>query len=189
MKRFGFLLAAATPLALMACSEPMMKAEEKPPMDSDAALIADAMSAAPKGVGEHATIMAFNADGSMRKLRDGTSNFTCFADDPSPGHNPMCLDENGVAWAVAWIEHKTPPKGKVGFGYMLAGGSTPSNVDPYAAEPPGGAPLPVEPPHVMIFNLPKKAMDYPRPDEAYDPTQPWVMWKDTPYEHLMIPIK
>jgi hypothetical protein len=156
---------------------------------SDEELIAEAESAGPPGVAKNATIMAFDEDGSMRTLREGTNNFTCMADDPSPGHNPMCMDANAMAWAEAWINKTEPPKGKVGFGYMLAGGGTPSNVDPYATEPPGGGEPAAEPPHVMIFNLPEPAADYPRPDEEVEMSQPWVMWKDTPYEHLMIPVE
>ena len=156
---------------------------------TDEDLIAEAMSAAPRTVAENATIMAFNPDGSMRKLRDGSNNFVCMSDDPSPGHNPMCLDQNAMAWAEAWINKTEPPANKVGFGYMLAGGGTPSNLDPYATEPSGGGEPKVEPPHVMIFNLPEPAMDYARPDEDVDMSQPWVMWKDTPYEHLMIPVE
>lgn len=156
---------------------------------SDEELIKEAESAGPPGVAKNATIMAFNEDGSLRTLREGTNNFTCMADDPSPGHNPMCLDQNAMAWADAWVNKTEPPQNKVGFGYMLAGGGTPSNVDPHATEPPGGGePMP-EPAHVMIFNLPEPAMDYPRPDEDVDMSQPWVMWKDTPYEHLMIPVE
>lgn len=156
---------------------------------SDEELIAEAESAAPAGVAKNATIMAFNEDGSLRTLREGTNNFTCMTDDPSPGHNPMCLDQNAMAWAEAWINKTEPPKGKVGFGYMLAGGGTPSNVDPHAMAPAGGGEPAVEPAHVMIFNLPEAAMDYPRPDEDMDMSQPWVMWKDTPYEHLMLPVE
>lgn len=155
---------------------------------SDKELIAEAMTAAPAAVAENATIVAIGEDGTMRTLREGTNNFTCMPDDPSPGHNPMCLDTNAMAWAEAWIGKSEPPADKVGFGYMLAGGGTPSNVDPQATEPVGGE-VKQEPPHVMIFNLPEPAMDYPRPDEDMDMSQPWVMWKDTPYEHLMIPVE
>jgi hypothetical protein len=184
MKTLKWTALALTPLALFACSDAMETTE-----DPDAMLIASAMSAAPPGVAANATIVAPAEDGSMRVLREGTNNFTCMPDDPGPGNNPMCLDKNGVEWAMAWINKTTPPAGKVGFGYMLAGGGTASNVDPYATEPPDGGPMPVEPSHVMIFNLPGGSPDYPRPDEDYDGTQPWVMWKDTPYEHLMIPIE
>ena len=30
---------------------------------------------------------------------------------------------------MAWVNKTEPPKGKVGFDYMLQGGTTPSNVD------------------------------------------------------------
>jgi hypothetical protein len=124
----------------------------------------------------------------MRTLREGTNNFTCMADDPTPGKNPMCLDENGMAWAHAWMTKTEPPKDKVGFGYMLAGGATPSNTDPHATAPAGGE-LAQEPPHVMIFNFPELPADYPQPGDTPDMSQPWVMWAGTPYEHLMIPVQ
>jgi hypothetical protein len=64
---------------------------------SDEELIKEAESAGPAGVAKNAAIMAFNEDGTHRTLREGTNNFTCMADDPSPGHNPMCLDQNAMA--------------------------------------------------------------------------------------------
>ena len=155
---------------------------------SDAELIENAVSAAPPAVAENATIVAVDEEGNMRTLREGTNNFTCMADDPTPGNNPMCLDANGMEWAHAWMTKAEPPEGKVGFGYMLAGGATPSNIDPHAAEPAGGE-LKQEPAHVMIFNLPQPVEDYPDGGENPDMTQPWVMWKGTPYEHLMVPVE
>ena len=43
----------------------------------------------------------------------------------------MCADRN--AMEEAWLSKKEPPKNKVGFMYMLAGGTDASNTDPYAA--------------------------------------------------------
>jgi hypothetical protein len=156
---------------------------------SDEELIKNAMSAAPEAVARDATIMAMEENGNMRTLREGTNNFTCIADDPAPGNNPMCLDKNAMEWAAAWMGKTEPPKGKVGFGYMLAGGATPSNVDPFADKPPEGRELAQEPPHVMIFSLPEISEGYPKPGEDPDRSQPWVMWAGTPYEHLMMPVK
>ena len=42
---------------------------------------------------------------------------------------------------MAWIGKKDPPKGKVGFMYMLEGGTDASNTDPYAAGPGRGQQL------------------------------------------------
>lgn len=157
---------------------------------SDEELMASARSAAPKAVGENATILAVEADGSIRTLREGTNNFTCLPDDPSTAANdPMCVDENGLAWAKAWLTKTNPPEGKIGFGYMLAGGGTPSNVDPYATQPPAGKAALDEPAHVMIFNTAAAMQGYPDPGDDVDTTQPWVMWGGTPYEHLMIPVE
>jgi hypothetical protein len=70
----------------------------------------------------------------------------------------------------------------------LQGGSTASNLDPYATEPSGGE-WHQEPPHVMILNMGELPQDYPQPGETPDMSQPWVMWAGTPYEHLMIPVE
>lgn len=157
---------------------------------SDDELIENAKSAAPPAVGENATIVAFSEDGSARTLQEGSNHFTCFPDDPAtPANDPMCVDENGLAWAEAWMNKTEPPAGKIGFGYMLAGGGTPSNVDPYATEPPEGTEPLDEPPHVMIFNTADAMQGYPDPGEDVDTSQPWVMWGGTPYEHLMIPVE
>ncbi|WP_265517399.1 hypothetical protein [Nitratireductor luteus] len=155
---------------------------------SDEELIDNAMSAAPEAVARNATVIAIGENGEIRTLKEGTNNFTCIADDPGPGNNPMCLDQNAMAWAEAWMNKTEPPKGKVGLGYMLAGGATPSNVDPFA-KPAEGAELAQEPPHVMIFSLPEIPADYPQPGDTPDMSQPWVMWAGTPYEHLMVPVE
>lgn len=155
---------------------------------SDEELIENAMSAAPEAVARDARIIAMDDQGQVRTLREGTNNFTCLADDPGPGNNPMCMDRNAMAWAEAWMNKTEPPKGQVGIGYMLAGGATPSNVDPFA-QPPQDGEMTQEPPHIMIFSLPEIPEGYPQPGEEPDMSQPWVMWAGTPYEHLMIPVE
>ena len=107
---------------------------KKPPTDQE--LIKSAESAAPAKVGRGATIVTMEHDGKMRTLRKGTNGFTCMPDNPAtPGPDPMCFDKNAADWVMAWVEKKTPPAGKVGFMYMLAGGTDASNTDPYATKP------------------------------------------------------
>jgi hypothetical protein len=127
---------SAVALAVGLCMLPAMEARAQ----SDEELIKNATSAAPEAVGANATVIAMGADGSMRTLRKRTNNFTCMPDNPqSPGNDPMCLDPNRMAWAEAWMHKKTPPTGKIGFAYMLQGGSNASNADPHATGPaPGG---------------------------------------------------
>jgi hypothetical protein len=183
MNRRTGLIVSAAGFAMLMAPTAVLAAEM-----SDEELIENAMSAAPEAVARNATIIAIDESGEIRTLREGTSNFTCMADDPTPGNNPMCLDHNAMAWAEAWVNKTEPPKGKVGFGYMLAGGATPSNVDPFA-EQAEGAELAQEPPHVMIFSMSELPADYPQPGDSPDMSQPWVMWAGTPYEHLMIPVE
>jgi hypothetical protein len=100
----------------------------------------------------------------------------------------MCGDANAMAWAQAWIEHKEPPAGKVGFLYMLAGGTDASNTDPYATGPAPGNNWVETGSHVMIVGAKGALADYPR-NPLPDTKAPYVMWAGTPYEHLMIPVR
>lgn len=155
---------------------------------TDAELIANAMSAAPPAVAKEATIMAMDDKGKMRVLRQGTGPFTCVPDNPeSPGNDPMCVDKAGLEWAKAWMSKTAPQPGMVGFGYMLMGGSDASNDDPYAKGPAPGKRWVETGPHVMIFNPGPMIDAYPK--HAEDPGKPYVMWGDTPYRHLMIPVR
>ena len=155
----------------------------------DAALIRSAMSAAPPSVARGAAIVAMDARGHMRTVRRGTNGFTCMADNPSsPGPDPMCMDENAMGWAMAWIEHRPPPAGRVGLMYMLAGGTDASNTDPYSERPSRGHPWVQTGPHIMVVGSDTLLAGYPtgpRPDTS----RPYVMWAGTPYAHLMIPVR
>ena len=155
---------------------------------TDAQIIANAMAAAPKPVAENATIVTMSKDGTMRVVRKGTNGFTCMPDSPTaPGPSAMCLDANAMEWAGAWMSHKAPPD-KVGFMYMLAGGTDASNTDPYATGPAPGNHWIKTGPHVMVVGPSVKLMPgYPKSADP-DTTKPYVMWAGTPYEHLMIPM-
>src|SRR6202140_1276364 len=110
-------------------------AEDKKAAPSDADLIKSAMSAAPAGVAKNATIVTMEADGKMRTLRKGTNEFTCMPDNPAtPGPAPMGMDKNAMDGVEAWASHTPPTVGKVGFMYMLEGGTDASNTDPYAVK-------------------------------------------------------
>jgi hypothetical protein len=111
------------------------------------------------------------------------------ADNPNtPGPDPMCGDRNAMQWADAWIKKKAPPRNKVGFMYMLAGGTDASNTDPYAQKPAANNNWVETGPHVMIVGARGMLDNYPR-DAKPDTTQVYVMWPGTRYEHLMIPVK
>jgi hypothetical protein len=181
------LAAAAAVLAAGAAASQSRHRRAAPA--GDAALIASAMSAAPAAVARGATIVAMRSDGTMRTIRRGGNGFTCMPDNPAtPGPDPMCMDENAMAWAMAWIGHRPPPQGQVGLMYMLAGGTDASNTDPYSERPRRGDPWVQTGPHLMVVGSDSVLRGYPsgpRPNTA----QPYVMWAGTPYAHLMIPVR
>ncbi len=155
----------------------------------DAELIKSAESAAPASVSSSAAIYAMGEDGKMRTLREGSNGWWCMPDSPAtPGPDPMCGDANAMEWAMAWIGKTEPPKGKVGFMYMLEGGTDASNTDPYATEPTAENSWIKTGPHVMVMNAVDMMAGYPA-DANPDTSKPYIMWPNTPYAHLMIPVK
>ncbi len=166
---------------------------DKPPAQAaptDEQMIASAMSAAPSKVGKAATIVTMDAAGKMRTLRKGTNGFTCMPDNPeTPGADPMCMDKNAMEWVHAYLSHAAPVVGKVGFMYMVAGGTDASNTDPYATKPTASNHWIKTGPHVMIVGADASFYDaYPKSADP-DTGSPYVMWAGTPYQHLMAPVK
>jgi hypothetical protein len=189
MTRMSAVAAAAGALlALESCDQGARRDRvARSGVKSDAALIADALSAAPAAVSRQATVIAFDEQGRERTLRRGSGEFTCFPDDPAtPGDDPMCFDRSGLAWARAWMAKRDPPPGPVGVAYMLRGSWTASNTDPHATAPRSGEQWVETGPALMVLNVRGQLADYPR--EPSDPTRPFVMWPGTPYEHLMVPV-
>jgi hypothetical protein len=188
------LAALAAGLATQAVAADATK-PAAPPMNmaasakgGDKALIASAESAAPAAISSKATIVDMGPKG-VRVVRKGSNGFTCMADSPAtPGPDPMCAGENAWAWVGAWVAHKPPPTGKVGFMYMLAGGTDASNTDPYAEKPTKANHWIKTGPHVMILGDPEIVKHYPASPDP-DTKQGYVMWAGTPYAHLMLPVK
>jgi hypothetical protein len=155
---------------------------------TDEQIIASAQAAAPAAIASGATVVAVGADGAMREVRKGTNGFTCMADNPAtPGADPMCGDANAMEWAAAWIGKKTPPPNKVGFMYMMSGGTDASNTDPYATAPTAENNWIKTGPHVMVVGAKGMMEGYPA-SPTPDTSKPYVMWAGTPYEHLMLPV-
>ncbi|HEX3457690.1 MAG TPA: hypothetical protein VHR97_07010 [Candidatus Baltobacteraceae bacterium] len=150
---------------------------------SDSDYIAKIKTAAPVNVVQGANIVQMQANGSMKTIQAGTNGFTCMV---LPPNEAMCADQNAMAWANAMMSKSTPP-GSVGFVYMLAGDDGASNTDPWARAKTSDNHWVQTGPHVMITGSPVKTMGYPMTADA-DPTKPYVMWPDTPYAHLMIPV-
>ncbi len=180
-RRLWLVALLALPLAATAADAPKM---------SDAQLIKSALSAAPAGLRAHATVMAMDDKGAMRTLREGNNGYTCMPDLAStPGPDAMCLDKPSMDWVHALMTKATPPAGKVGLMYMLAGGTDASNTDPFSQKPSAKDHWIKTGPHVMIAGADEAFYDaYPKNADP-DTTVPYVMWAGTPYQHLMVPVK
>jgi hypothetical protein len=198
MKRafpFVMLLAAAVLGTAAAAQEaPPSKASNKAgskPMSQKAgpgdkqAMIREALSAAPRAIAKTATVKDW--DGNV--LKQGSGAYTCYPTPPMQekiGKEPMCLDQVWQAWGEAWMNKKDFKADKVGVAYMLEGDTGASNTDPYATAPTKDNQWVVSGPHTMVV-LPNPAdLD----SISTDPNNggPFVMWKGTPYAHIMVPV-
>lgn len=176
-------------IRLMLASVFVVSSLSGPVLGQDEALIKNAESAAPAALAKNATIFGFDESGMLMTVREGSNGWWCMPDNPvSPGDDPMCGDANSLEWAQAWMSKTDPPKGKVGFIFMIKGGSDSSNTDPYATEPSEGNHWVTTGPHVMIVNAGGMMAGYPDAEDP-DTSTPYVMWAGTPYAHLMIPVE
>lgn len=156
-------------------------AAAQPPM-SDSDYIAKVATGAPPTVVHNATIVRAGPHGAMRTIQSGNNGFTCMMIFSAP----MCADRNAMLWAQALQTHTAPPN-VTGFVYMLAGDSGTNNMDPYATGMHAHDHWVVQGPHVMIVGPAAASMGYPMNADP-DTTAPYVMWANTPYAHLMIPV-
>lgn len=150
--------------------------------DNTSEMIASAESAAPAVVTTHATIKA--PDGTI--LREGSNDYTCYPQQDTIG--PMCNDQVWEELINAMLNKEDFHASKFGMSYMLAGEGTAigvSNSDPYARGPEKSDDWVKEGPHLMIV-IPDRAILENLSTDSKDPV--YVMWKDTPYAHIMVKI-
>ncbi len=145
--------------------------------------MAEAMSAGPAEVAANATIL--DADGNV--IQEGNNGYTCF---PTPAGmvppQPMCLDKPWMNWVEAFTSGTDPKTDRVGIAYMLGGDGGVSNTDPAGLDPATVDDWVTAEQHLMMLLPNKAAYNTFTTDPSYG--GPWVMWKGTPYVHLMIPI-
>lgn len=145
-------------------------------------LLADALSAAWPGMAENATVV----DWEGNVLQEGTNGYTCLPSPPMlTGNAPMCMDSEWMKWADAWQNKKDYAAESLGISYMLAGDEGASNIDPYAEGPTDDNEWIKEGAHLMILAPAAMLETYPTDPQSGGP---YVMWKGTPYAHLMVPI-
>ena len=147
------------------------------------AMLEDALSAAPPTLRSSVTVM----DWEHNVLQKGTGNYTCFPTPPQlQGKAPMCMDGPWMQWAQAWMNKAPFQATSIGISYMLAGDEGASNIDPYAEGKTDDNQWIVEGPHLMIITPDMEMLN----SLPTDPSNggPYVMWKGTPYAHIMVPV-
>ncbi|NWF73712.1 MAG: hypothetical protein HXY51_11825 [Nitrospirae bacterium] len=149
-----------------------------------AAEFARAESAGPSSLSKNATIL----DGDGNVLRKGTNGWTCMPDNPNtPGTDSMCMNEPWLNFRDARKNKTKPTYTQVGIAYMMQGDSPVSNTDPFAKTPkPGDDWVEGLGAHIMVLIPDVETLKNLSTDSKNG--GPWVMWANTPYAHLMIPI-
>jgi len=145
--------------------------------------VAHARAAAPAAIGAGATVVV---NGEV--VVEGSNGWTCMPDTMPGDGAAICVD---ALWAemMAAVGSKAPFKATgLGLSYMLMGeppGSGVSNSTPYHEDPVHAHDYVETGPHLMVI-VPKEMLE----GITTDPSSggPYVMWKDTDYAHIMIPV-
>ena len=154
-----------------------------PPRAEGADPVADALSAAHTGLAASAKVV----DWEMKTLREGSGSYTCMPTPPMlKGTAPMCMDDPWMRWAHAWMTKGPVAVDRLGISYMLAGDEGSSNIDPFAEAPTDDNQWVVQGPHVMLLVPDAKSLEGIPSDPKVG--GPYVMWKGTPYAHVMVPV-
>ena len=154
-----------------------------PPKAADDDAIADALSAVHVELAGNSRVMDWN----MEVIREGDGPYTCMPTPPMlEGTAPMCMDGPWLKWADAWMNRKEFEIDRLGISYMLAGDEGASNTDPFAEGPTEDNEWIVEGPHLMLIVPDPAALDALPTDPQNG--GPYVMWKGTPYAHVMVPV-
>lgn len=145
--------------------------------------IAYARSAAPASVAANATVMI-----NGKVVSEGNNGWTCMPDTMPNDGAAMCNDAMWMKMMNAISNKGEFQANGIGISYMLLGepsGAGVSNSNPYHPDPKSADDYVESGPHLMII-VPKDLLE----GMSTDPTsgKPYVMWKDTPYAHIMVPI-
>ena len=148
-------------------------------------VIASARSAAPASISNNATVM----DWDLNVVSRGSNEWTCLPDRPTtPGNDPWCVTAAWLNFLQAYVNQTEPTYTELGFAYMMQGDTPVSNADPFATEETGPADWVTDlGPHLMMVVPNREVLKAISTDHLNG--GPWVMWPDTPYAHIMIPLE
>ena len=146
--------------------------------------IANARAAAPAAVSADATIVI---DGEVAV--EGSNGWTCMPDTMPKDGAAICVDALwGEMMAAIGAKAAFQANG-VGLSYMLLGdpeGTGTSNSDPYHPDVKNADDYVETGPHLMVI-VPKALLEGMNDDQSTG--GPYVMWGDTDYAHIMVPVE
>ena len=149
--------------------------------------------AAPDFIGDFATVIG--SDGKV--LKEGRNGWTCLAftanmmgDSMDPRMaTPACMDSNAMAWANAYMNQEVPKLKNDGWAWMIHGDTGADNFRAFSEGDKAGT----DPEdwiesgaHLMLMPKDPSSLDNTTTD--FTTGSPYVMFKGTPYVHLMIPV-
>ncbi|MEE8495370.1 MAG: hypothetical protein V3S21_02735 [Xanthomonadales bacterium] len=146
-------------------------------------LVAHARAAAPAAIGAGATVVI---NGEV--VVEGSNGWTCMPEVMPGDGSAIC---NDAVWSemMAAVGAKAPfTASGVGLSYMLLGdpsGGGVSNSNPFHEDPQNADDYVETGPHLMLI-VPKELLEGMTTDPSLG--GPYVMWKDTDYAHIMIPV-
>jgi hypothetical protein len=145
--------------------------------------IDQAQSAAPPSISADATIVD-----NGQVIVEGNNGWTCMP-DTLPGDNaPICVDGVWMEMMQALGNEEDFTADRIGISYMLKGdiGAGVSNSNPYHHDHKNADDYIETGPHLMVI-VPKEALA----GITDDPSKggPYLMWGETPYAHIMIPLE
>lgn len=145
------------------------------------ALVALAKSSAPDMISADATVMYRG-----KVISQGTNGWVCMPETLPDDGAPMCNDSVWMKMMMAMGAGKPFEAEDIGFSYMLQGDAGVSNSDPMHPMGKDAPDFIKEGPHLMVI-VPKAMLEGITDDPHAG--GPYVMWGDTPYAHIMIPIE
>jgi len=151
-------------------------------------------TAAPDFIGDFATVIG--SDGSV--LREGSNGWICQSGNPRPvpktgwgsPHEAMaaCHDGEGMKWMMGYMSGEAPVMERDTFMWMLHGDMGEDNIKAGVLDKANAAPghWIESGPHLMLMpKIPASLVNYPT---EFTTGAPYVMFVNTPYAHLMIPV-
>ena len=149
--------------------------------------------AAPDFIGNFESVIG--SDGKV--LKEGTNGWTCLAftanmmgDSMDPRMaTPACMDSNAMAWANAYMNQEVPKLKKDGWAWMIHGDTGADNFRAFSeGDKAGTNPEDWIESGAHLMLMPKDPSTLDNTTTDFTTGSPYVMFKGTPYVHMMIPV-